>query len=114
VVVDDEHLIADTLVRILNMNGFEATAAYDGESALEIAGRLCPDIVLTDVRMPGRSGIDVGIELRSSCPATRVVLLSGQAGTSEILIEARRAGFEFELWPKPIHPRELVQRLRSA
>lgn len=113
-VVDDEQLIADTLVRILKMNGFQARAVYSGEAALEVASDLCPDIVITDVRMPGRSGIEVGIALRSCCPHTRVILLSGQASVSEIVDEASRAGHAFELWPKPIHPRELVQRLRSS
>ena len=112
-IVDDEPLIADTLKRILNLNGFVAEAVYSGDAALAALPALCPDIVLSDVRMPGRNGIETGILIRNSCPSTRVVLFSGQAGVSELMDEARRSGYGFDLWPKPIHPRELIKRLRT-
>ena len=112
-VVDDEQLIADTLVRILNLSGFAATALYSGDAAIEALPMLCPDIVLTDVRMPGHNGIETGILIREQCPHTRVVLFSGQAGISDLMAQARQSGHGFELWPKPIHPRELVRRLRE-
>ncbi len=112
-VVDDEQLIADTLARILNLSGFIAHAVYSGEAALEALPALCPDIVLTDVRMPGRNGIETGILIRSQCPQTRVVLFSGQAGVGDLMDAAHNDGHRFELWPKPIHPRELVKRLRD-
>jgi CheY-like chemotaxis protein len=113
-VVDDEQLIADTITKILNMNQFYATAVYSGDAALEATQTFCPDIVITDVRMPGRNGIETGILLREMCPHARIVLLSGQAGISEIIKQAEAAGHRFELWPKPIHPRELVARLRAT
>ena len=112
-VVDDEHLIADTLARILNLSGFVAHAVYSGEAALEVLPALCPDIVLTDVRMPGRNGIETGILIRSRCPQTRVVLFSGQAGVGTMTHTAKNDGHGFELWPKPIHPKELLKRLRE-
>lgn len=112
-VVDDEQLIADTLARILNLSGFIAHAVYSGEAAIESLPTLCPDIVLTDVRMPGRNGIETGILIREQCPETRVVLFSGQAGIGDLIEEAQHNGYGFELWPKPIHPRELVKRLRE-
>lgn len=112
-VIDDEQIIADTLTSILNLSGFEARAVYSGEQALEAVPNYCPDIVLSDVRMPGRSGIDTGREIRKQCPAIRVVLFSGQAGTAGLIEKARREGYGFELWSKPLHPKELVRRLRA-
>ncbi len=112
-VVDDEQLIADTLTRILNMSGFVASALYSGDAAVEASPTFCPDIVLTDVRMPGRNGIETGILIRKQCPQTRIVLFSGQAGIGDLMDEARQSGHGFELWPKPIQPRELVRRLRE-
>ncbi len=111
-IVDDEQIIADTLVRILSLSGFAAKAAYSGEAALESLNSHCPDIVLTDMRMPGRNGIETAIAIRQHCPAIRVVLFSGQAGSSELIEQASQEGRNFELWSKPIHPRELVERLR--
>jgi CheY-like chemotaxis protein len=111
-VVDDEKLIADTLVRILNLSGFAATLAYSGDAAVETLSHLCPDIVLTDVRMPGRNGVETGILLRERCPGIRVVLFSGRGGTGDWGDEVIRS-HGFELWRKPIHPQELVRRLRQ-
>ncbi len=111
-IIDDEKLIANTVVRILNLNGFDAVPAYSGDAALELIDTFCPHIVLTDVRMPGKNGIEVGNLIRERCPSTRVVLFSGQAGVSN-LIDAARNGHGFELWSKPLAPPELVRRLRA-
>ena len=112
-VVDDEHLIADTLAEILGDKGFEVTTSYDGRSALQHIDKLCPDILITDVVMPGMTGIELATIVRSACPTTRIVLLSGQAGTPDLVERARRQGHPFELLSKPIGPEDLLQRLRE-
>jgi CheY-like chemotaxis protein len=112
-VVDDEALIADTIVQILNRNGFIAEAAYSGEQAIEIAKRTCPELVLSDVLMPQIDGVEAAIQISQHCPETRIVLFSGQAATLEILSRAKDRGYTFELLPKPIHPTQLIQHLRS-
>lgn len=112
-VVDDEVLIADTIVQILNRNGFIAEAAYSGKDAIELARRLCPELVLSDVMMPHVDGVEAAIAIREHCPDTRIVLFSGQAATVEILARARERGHEFELLPKPIHPTQLIKHLRQ-
>lgn len=112
-VVDDESLIADTIVQILNRNGFIAEAAYSGEEAIEIASRTCPELVLSDVLMPQIDGVEAAIAIREKCPDTRIVLFSGQAATVEILARARERGHTFELLPKPIHPTQLIKHLRE-
>ena len=110
-VVDDEALIADTIVQILNRNGFIAEAAYSGAEAIEQASRLCPELVLSDVMMPNVDGVEAAIAIREHCPDTRIVLFSGQAATVEILARARQRGHDFELLPKPIHPTQLIKHL---
>ncbi len=112
-VVDDEALIADTIVQILNRNGFIAEAAYSGAEAIEIARRNCPDLLLSDVLMPQLDGVEAAIAIREICPDTRIVLFSGQAATVEILERARQRGHSFELLPKPIHPTQLIKHLRD-
>jgi len=112
-VVDDERLIADTVAAILNANGFEAVEAYNGEDALESARRFNPDIVLSDVLMPNMSGVELGIKIRQEFPRTRIFLFSGQAATSELMRKAHDDGYCFELFPKPIHPEELLAKLRG-
>lgn len=112
-VVDDEKVIADTIVQILNRSGFIAEAAYGGEEAIEKARRHCPELVLSDVLMPQIDGVETAIAIRQNCPDTRIILFSGQSATVEILARAHERGYTFELLPKPIHPTQLIKHLRE-
>lgn len=112
-VVDDEKLIVDTLAEILEGAGFEVIGACDGWTALEKIADRRPDYLLSDVLMPQMNGVELAIAIRKMYPATRIMLLSGQAGISEILLEGQRQGFEFELIAKPIHPLKLIEHLKE-
>ena len=112
-VVDDEHLITDTICAILNENGFDAMGAYSGSDAISAARKQRPDIVLSDVLMPRMSGVELGIQLRSEFPDIKIFLFSGQAATTAMIHRAEAEGHYFELFPKPIHPEELISRLRG-
>jgi CheY-like chemotaxis protein len=113
-VVDDESVIADTIVQILNRSGFVAHAAYSGQQAIEAARQHCPELVLSDVMMPAIDGVETAIAIRELCPDARIVLFSGQATTIEILARAEKRGHTFELLPKPIHPTQLIKHLRES
>jgi CheY-like chemotaxis protein len=112
-VVDDEQLIADTLALILNRSGFEARAAYSGEKAIDAAQALQPEILISDVVMFGMTGIDAAIQISNMVPGCRVILLSGQAATADLLRDAADHGFEFEIVAKPVHPQVLLDVLRN-
>jgi CheY-like chemotaxis protein len=103
-VVDDERAIADSLVTILNRSGYAAEAAYDGKSALEMALLVPPELLLADVAMPGMGGIELAIAVQRAVPDCRVLLLSEQAATSDLLPHVRSAGpDEFNFLTKPVH-----------
>ncbi len=110
-VIDDEKRIADTLVVILSSTGYVAEAAYDGSSALQICSERPPDLVISDVVMPGINGIEVAIAIRRQFPACHILLYSGQAATAEMMEEARSRGHDFELLAKPVHPVQLLERV---
>lgn len=112
-IVDDEPLIADTLAVILSEHGFIVHKAYNGEDALRLAETVRPAIVLSDVLMPRMSGIQMAIRVRDLLPDTRIVLLSGQAATAGMMRRAAAEGHKFELLPKPIHPEDLIARLKQ-
>ena len=112
-VVDDEHVIAQTLAIILEQNGFDAIAFTNPLKALEAAQTDAPDLVVSDVMMPEMSGIHLGIALRAQWPACKILLFSGQSATSDLLRSAREAGHQFELLSKPIHPTDLLTAIRS-
>jgi CheY-like chemotaxis protein len=108
-VVDDEHAVADSLVRILNRSGYAAEAAYDAESALEMALLVPPELLLTDVAMPGMDGIELAIAVRKAVPDCKVLLLSGQAVTSDFSAQGNQAGHDhFNVLTKPVHPDDLL------
>jgi CheY-like chemotaxis protein len=112
-VADDERVIADTLAIILNQSGFEATAVYSGEKAVETARILEPDMVISDVIMTDMNGIDAAIRIRTMLPSCKILLFSGQAATADLLDRARTQGHEFEILAKPVHPQDLLARLRA-
>ncbi len=113
-VADDERMIANTLARILNASGFEANAVYSGENAVEAAKALPPDVLITDVAMPGINGIDAAINIQSFAPNCRIILFSGQASTADLLERAEAKGHHFEILTKPVHPQVLLDHLAAA
>lgn len=112
-VADDERVIADTLTMILNQSGFDARAVYSGEKALELAPTFEPDMLISDVIMSDLNGIDAAIRIRALLPGIKILLFSGQAATADLLEKARTQGYEFEILAKPVHPQDLLTRLRS-
>ncbi len=112
-VADDERVIADTLAMILNQSGFDATAVYSGEKALELAPSVRPDMLISDVIMADLNGIEAAIRIRDLLPGIKVLLFSGQAATADLLEKARAEGHEFDILAKPVHPQDLLNRLRS-
>jgi DNA-binding response OmpR family regulator len=113
-VVDDETVIADTRAMILEQSGITTMVTYDGKSALEIAHKTPPDLLLTDVAMPGMNGIDLAMAIRRIIPSCGILLFSGQASTAALLDAARVAGQEFTILPKPLHPKELLARVSGT
>jgi CheY-like chemotaxis protein len=112
-VADDERVIADTLAMILNQSGFEARAVYSGERALEEAPTFQPNMLISDVIMADLNGIDAAIRIREILPTIKILLFSGQAATADLLEKARSEGYEFEILAKPVHPQDLLSRLRA-
>jgi CheY-like chemotaxis protein len=113
-VIDDEALIAETVVEILNEEGFEATYVSNGLAAIEAAQTIQPDIVLSDVIMPGLNGIETGIRIREMIPNCRIILFSGQAATVDLLENARQRGHRFDILAKPIKPEQLISVIRGG
>lgn len=112
-IADDERLIADTLGLIVRKAGFDAETVYSGQKAVEAARDRCPDFFLADVVMPGMTGIEAAIQISAINPACRILLLSGQAATADLLHDARLRGHQFEVLLKPVHPSQVLERLRA-
>lgn len=113
-VVDDEELIADTTVVILQRSGYEAQAFYNAQSALAQFASCPPDLMISDVMMPGMNGTELAVLVREHYPECKILLFSGNAATSVILETAQAQGHNFECLAKPVSISVLLARIEEA
>ena len=113
-VVDDEAVISSTLTTILQMQGYQARSFTLPVAALLAAEIDSPDVLITDVLMPGMSGIDLADKIKKLCPTCKVLLFSGQATIGELIDKARSNGHAFDVLSKPVHPTVLLSKLREV
>jgi DNA-binding response OmpR family regulator len=111
VLVEDDRDLADLTQLALELEGLEVTVAYDGRQALEVIGRVHPDVVITDLIMPVLDGLQL-IERIRSTPALRSPVIAVSAVGSR-LRAARELG-AVEALVKPVHPKELASSVRKA
>jgi CheY-like chemotaxis protein len=112
-VADDDRVIANTLTQILRLSGYETETVSSGEEAVAAAARHNPDVLISDVVMGGVTGIEAAARILEIVPACLVILISGQANTADHLAGARRLGHEFQIFPKPVHPRVLLEHIAA-
>lgn len=105
--------MASTLAAILQMNGLAGRFFFDPLEALDAAQAEEPDVLISDVVMPGLSGVELAIRMREICPTCKVLLFSGQAETANLLQAARAQGHDFQLISKPIHPADLLSKIEK-
>jgi CheY-like chemotaxis protein len=112
-VVDDEELVANSLVQILNLSGFDASSLYSGSEAIDRANIAAFDVLITEVVMPEMTGIDAAIEIQKVLPNCKVLLVSGNTRTDDLLRDAQERGNDFEILAKPVHPSVIIDRLTA-
>jgi len=111
-VVDDESGILDTLRILLRNEGFEVTTAQGGKAGLEQIRSGTHDIILSDVRMPQVSGLDILTAAREQDPMTPVILMTAQASLQSAISAVNSGAFYYI--QKPFSNDELVAILRRA
>jgi len=112
-VVDDEDGIRRSLTGILSDEGFETTTARDGERAIaSIVDEGPPDVVLLDIAMPGRDGVEILVELRERWPELPVVMMSGH-GTVETAVRTTKHG-AYDFIEKPLSIDKVLLTIQHA
>ncbi len=111
-IVDDEEMIRTALEQWLRLSDFKTHVASDAASALARLDEIHPHVILSDVRMPGLSGLDLLRKVRERALPTEVILITGH-GDVPMAVEALRAG-AFDFLQKPYVPDALVATLRRA
>lgn len=111
-VVEDEANERQGLAELLRAWGYEAETAGDGTEAREKVASFGPAVILSDLRMPRMSGMELLKELHGSRPAISFIMLTGQ-GTIEEAVEATKLG-AFNFLEKPLDPKRLQVELRNC
>jgi DNA-binding NtrC family response regulator len=111
-IVDDKEMMRDSVGSTLERAGFEVLTASDGHHALELVARRRPDVVVTDLRMPGLSGLELIERMRSIDDELPIVLMTA-FGTIETAVKAMKLG-AFDYLTKPFEGDELVVSIKRA
>jgi two-component system response regulator AtoC len=111
-VVDDEENLRHMLQTLLKREGYEPVGVSSVDSALRELGNLPYDIIITDLRMPGRSGMDLVDEVRRRNLDATVVVMTA-FGSKDVAIEAMKRG-AYDYLSKPFEADELILLLRKA
>jgi two-component system, NtrC family, response regulator AtoC len=111
-VVDDEENIRLVLRTLLKKNGYEVEVADSGEAALALVDAFGPDVIITDVRMPKMSGLDLLATLKAKNALATVIVMSAY-GSIDLALEAIQAG-AYDYVSKPFKPDEVILTLRKA
>jgi DNA-binding response OmpR family regulator len=110
-VVEDESRIAQLVRDYLEHAGFEAVVASDGEVALAEARRARPDLVVLDLGLPGRDGLDVARSLRQTSNVP-IVMLTARGDETDRIVGLELGADDYVV--KPFSPKELVARVRAV
>jgi DNA-binding response OmpR family regulator len=110
-VVDDEPIVRDVVVRYLERAGFDTVEADDGDRARELLSESTPDLVLLDIMLPGTDGLELArwIRGRSAVP---VILLTARGAEEDRIVGLDLGADDYVT--KPFSPRELVSRVRAV
>ncbi|MAY96923.1 MtrAB system response regulator MtrA [uncultured Nocardioides sp.] len=109
-VVDDDASLAEMLTIVLRQEGFDSRMCLRGDEAVEAFRDYRPDVVLLDLMLPGRDGIDVCKEIRAES-GVPIVMLTAKGDTVDVVVGLESGADDYVV--KPFKPKELVARIRA-
>jgi len=113
-IVDDEKDIVKMLDYNLKKDGFRTVAAYDGDEALDMAHREHPDLIVLDLMLPGKDGLEVCKALKSErkTAGTPIIMLTAKSREADKVVGLELGADDY--MTKPFSPRELIARIRAV
>ena len=110
-IIEDDELIIKILKFILNKEGYQLSVVMDGLSAVEQIHSINPDVVITDLMLPSKSGLDVIRFVKENFEKTPIIVLSSLGEEEHSVSEAFKLGAD-DFIAKPFNPNELVLRVK--
>jgi CheY-like chemotaxis protein len=113
-IIDDEEDVRLILREALEYAGYEVVEAGDGQEGLLHYHAMAPDLIITDLRMPGKGGLETIRELRRKAPEVKIIAISGGDFTGGVdgLDQAKRLGAQ-RVFPKPLRVIEMFDAVRE-
>ena len=111
-VIDDEAIVQESCKRILGPEGYRVETAYTGQEGFGKLAEASYDLVITDLKMPGISGMEALKKIKHDDPDIGIIMITGYA-TAETAVEAMKLG-AFDYLPKPFTPDELLVTVSKA
>ncbi len=113
-VIDDDELVKNMISSVLRKNNFEVVSASNGVEGVNVAKKVEPNIVLTDMLMPDKEGVETIIEVKQALPEVKVIAMSGggQEKNMTFLQMAKKVGADCVL-QKPFKPSDLVSMIKE-
>jgi CheY-like chemotaxis protein len=109
-IVDDELLVADTIAIIFRAHGFEVRTAYSAAEALRLAHAFQPELLVCEINMPDRTGLELMQDIGNELPNCKMIVLTAHHFNRAIVSEqARRMPQTPTFLIKPCHPLELLR-----
>lgn len=114
-VIDDNMVVRNTIVQILESEGYEVISAEDGRRGLYAFRSEHPDLVVTDIIMPEKEGIETIRDIRGEVPDAKIIAISGggRIGNTDFLKIARQLGAS-DVVAKPLDPDHFLDVVRSC
>jgi len=113
-IVDDDHLVADTLKLIFEKSGFVAKAAYSADQALQCARKFVPHLLLCDITMPGRDGLALVHDMTRELPSCRIIVLTGfYSNVKSVREQSSKLSRPVGILTKPCQPSELLRQANA-
>ena len=109
-VVDDDASLSEMLSIVLRQEGFDSQVVERGDDALDAFHAYRPDVVLLDLMLPGKGGIDVCKEIRAES-GVPIVMLTAKGDTVDVVVGLESGADDYVV--KPFKPKELVARIRA-
>ena len=109
-VVDDDHLVADTLQLVFKVNGYESEAVYSAADGLARARTFAPGLLLCDISMPEQNGLQLAEALHHEMPNCKLLMLTAYASNAiKVEQHAHRTKRPLRLLSKPCRPEVLLR-----
>lgn len=109
-VVDDDVALAEMIGLVLSSEGYETAFCHDGQTAVEVFHQVNPDLILLDVMLPGKNGIEICKEIRAESDVP-IVMLTARSDTTDVVVGLEAGADDYV--PKPFKPKELVARVKA-